>query len=96
MPIRGLLGAAFGALVAAVVAVNIAIFGGAEDGYETGLVDLVRSDPLLAVVVLSVLVLGPIIGAVLALRSNRPSVTSTRRSGDPAANSLRDTHAAPR
>ena len=85
--LRGLLGAIAGYVVALVVAVNVAIFGGAEQGYETPITELMRSRPLLAVVVIVLLIAGPVIGAWIVVRSpGRSSGRARRRPpGTPAA-----------
>jgi uncharacterized membrane protein len=66
-------GGIVGAIVGAIVAVNLAIYLGPEEGYESSLGDLYRRSPVLAVAVVTVLIAGPIVGAVIAhrLRSRR-------------------------
>lgn len=63
-------GLVVGGLVAAVVAVNVVIFSGIDEGYEASPTDVFEQSALVGVLVVAVLVAGPVLG-VLALRALR-------------------------
>lgn len=67
----GLLGALFGVVIGAIVALNLLIFSGIEGGYEASLSDAFDQRPWVAITMVVVLVAGPVIGAVAALRLRR-------------------------
>ncbi|MBT8207412.1 MAG: hypothetical protein HKN07_15455 [Acidimicrobiia bacterium] len=65
-------GTVFGALVgfgvAAIVAVNVVIFSGIEDGYEASLPEVFRQNAFVGVLVVAILGAGPVVGAIVARR----------------------------
>lgn len=71
--ITGVIG---GGIVGAIVAVNIVIYAGPDDGYESSIDDVFRHNVLIGVVTVAALIAGPILGVVVARRLR------TRRSGD--------------
>lgn len=70
---RMLFGAVVGAVVGAIAAVNVVIFSGMEEGYETSLPEVFRQNSLVGVAAVGLLVAGPIVGAFVA-RRRRPVV----------------------
>jgi len=66
--IRVVFGAVVGLVVGAIASVNVAIFGGTEDGYEASIPEIFEENALVGVIAVVVLVAGPIIGVMIALR----------------------------
>ncbi|MEX1281207.1 MAG: hypothetical protein AB1Z55_10885 [Acidimicrobiia bacterium] len=66
--LRGLVGAAIGLIVGAIVAVNVQIFSGVTDGYQASLADVWDHSPFVALVIVGLWVAGPTIGVWFALR----------------------------
>lgn len=79
---RSLVGFVVGALTGAIVAVNVVIFSGMDQGYETSLPDVFRQSPVVGVVVVAVLVAGPVVGVVLARRSGSGRVVVSEATVD--------------
>lgn len=65
-----IVGLVVGGLVAAVVAVNVVIFSGIDEGYEASPTDVFEQNALVGALVVVVLVAGPVLG-VLAVRGLR-------------------------
>jgi hypothetical protein len=61
-------GGILGLVAGLVVAVNLVIFLGPEQGYESSIRDVFEHSTILGVVVLAVLVVGPVVGVLLARR----------------------------
>ena len=66
-----LFGGLLGAITGAVVALNVMIFSGAEEGYETSIAELFRQNVAVGVVVVLILLAGPVVGIVVARRQRR-------------------------
>ncbi len=62
-----------GILIGAIVAVNIVIFLGPEEGYEADLYEVFSDSPLVGMLALGALVGGPAFGIVLVRRLRRQS-----------------------
>lgn len=58
-------GVLFGGVVGAIVAVNIAIFFGPDQGYQSSIGDVFSHNAIAGVAVVVALVSGPVIGVVL-------------------------------
>jgi len=68
-----IVGGIAGAVVGAIVAVNIVIYSGIDDGYEATLGDVFDQYPVVGVLAVAILLLGPLagIGAARFLRGRR-------------------------
>lgn len=68
-----LIGGLAGGLFGIVVATNLAIYLGVEGGYEADLADVFSHNPLVGVLVVCMLALGPVAGVIIvrALRRQR-------------------------
>ncbi len=66
--IGALAGAIIGLLVGGIAAVNLVIFAGVDQGYEASLPEVFETNVLLGVTTVAVLIAGPIVGAIVALR----------------------------
>lgn len=62
------IGALVGLVLGAILSVNVVIFGGAPDGYQTSIPDLFAYSPILGTVALGLLVAFPVAGAILGFR----------------------------
>ena len=71
--VAAVVGGIVGFVVGAIVAVNVMIFGGAPDGYQTSIADLFSHSPVLGVVVVAIFLAGPVVGVVLGLRVGQGS-----------------------
>ncbi len=71
-------GGIVGAIVGAIVAVNVVIYSGIDDGYEATLGDVFDQYPIVGVVAVVVLLLGPLVGIGVArfLRGRRSATAS--------------------
>lgn len=65
------IGGFVGLLIGAIVAVNIVIFLGPDEGYEASMNDVFADNPLVGVLALAALVGGPAYGVLLARRRRR-------------------------
>lgn len=65
------LGGAVGAIVGAIVSVNIVIVGGPDDGYEAGFSDVFDHNRAVGVGALAALIIGPVLGVWVARRIRR-------------------------
>lgn len=61
-------GGVVGLVAGAIGSVNVVIFGGAPDGYQTGVTALFDYSPVLGALAAALLVAGPVIGVLLGLR----------------------------
>lgn len=61
-------GVTIGALVSAIVAVNVVIFAGIDDGYEASLSEVFAQNKLVGVLTVGILFAGPILGVVYLRR----------------------------
>lgn len=68
LAIRVVSGALVGLVVGAIASVNVVIFGGIEDGYEASIPEVFDESTLVGLIAVVVLVAGPVIGAIIALR----------------------------
>ena len=66
--IRSAFGAVVGLVAGLIVSINVVIFGGIEAGYEATPTEVFEENVVVGVVALLVLVAGPIIGVIVALR----------------------------
>lgn len=74
---RAIVGALLGAVAGAVVAVNIVIFSGIDSGYETTLPQVFADNVVVGVITVLVLVAGPVIGAMWAMKRGRATTTTS-------------------
>lgn len=63
-----LIGGTTGLIVGAIVAVNVVIFSGMEDGYEASIPEVFRQNWLIGLVVVALFAMGPIVGYRVARR----------------------------
>lgn len=63
-----ILGGAIGGLLGAIVAVNLVIYSGIEDGYEANLVDVFQQSPWIGLLTVAALIAGPTVGVTVARR----------------------------
>jgi hypothetical protein len=63
-----LAGAIIGLVVGGIVAVNLVIFAGVDQGYEASLPEVFETNVLLGLATVAVLIAGPIVGVIVALR----------------------------
>ena len=68
LAIRVVFGAVVGLVVGAIASVNVVIFSGIEDGYEASVTEVFEQNALVGVIAALVLVAGPVIGVIIALR----------------------------
>lgn len=66
-------GGIVGSIVGAIVAVNIVIYSGIDNGYEATLGDVFDQYPIVGVIAVAILLLGPLVGIGVArfLRGRR-------------------------
>ena len=69
--LHGLVGGLAGSVLAGVVAVNVVIFSGIDQGYEATLEELFDHNFVLGVGVTAILAAGPVVGAWLRIRRIR-------------------------
>lgn len=65
------IGTTVGAIAGAIVAVNVVIYAGPDQGYESSIGDVFDHSALLGLVVVAMLAGGPIVGIVIARRHRR-------------------------
>lgn len=70
-------GGMVGGAVSAVVAVNVVIYSGIEQGYEASLVEVFQYNPIVGVVTVAILVSGPVLGVMAARRLRRNRMAGT-------------------
>ncbi len=61
-----LVGGTLGLVLAGIIAVNLVIFSGIDTGYESSISEVFDFNPMVAVAVLVILVIGPALGIFLA------------------------------
>ena len=73
-----IVGGIFGGIVGAIAAVNVVIYSGIDDGYEATLGEVFDQYPVVGVIAVGLILLGPAVGIAVAryLRDRR----ATRRS----------------
>lgn len=69
-----LVGGVTGGLAGAVVAVNVVIYSGIEDGYQASLSEVFEQNVAVGIVTVAILLAGPILGVVTARRLRRKRV----------------------
>jgi hypothetical protein len=79
-----IVGGLTGAVVGAILAVNVVIFSGIEDGYEASPGDVFEQNMIAGVLVVASLVAAPVFG-VVALRRLRRSRTKPKRPDQPVS-----------
>ena len=72
LAIRVVFGIVVGLVVGAIASVNVVIFGGIEDGYEAIPARVFEENALVGVIAVLVLIAGPVIGVIIALRESPP------------------------
>ncbi|MDF1595218.1 MAG: hypothetical protein P1T08_03845 [Acidimicrobiia bacterium] len=68
-----LAGAIIGLMIGGIVAVNLVIFAGVDQGYEASLPEVFETNVLLGITTVAILTAGPIVGFVVASRIRPPS-----------------------
>lgn len=64
-------GVTVGGMVGAVAAINFVIFIGMDDGYEASIADVFRQNLTAGSMTVTILVLGPLLGVIIARRMRR-------------------------
>lgn len=64
----GFVGVILGGVISAIVAVNVVIYAGIEDGYEASIGDVFDESLVIGLVTVAILVGGPILGVYLMRR----------------------------
>ena len=67
-------GGIVGGIAGAIVAVNIVIFSGQEDGYQASISQVFRDNPAVGIITVAFLAAGPVVGVFLARRMRRSRV----------------------
>ncbi len=67
-----LVGGFAGLIAGGIVAMNVAIAFGVDRGYEAGIGEAFAESPLAGIIMVIVLVAGPVLGAMVALRIRPP------------------------
>ena len=70
LTIRVVFGAVVGLVVGAIASVNVVIFSGIEDGYEATPAQVFGENALVGVIAVIVLIAGPVIGVIIAVRES--------------------------
>lgn len=70
-------GGIVGGITGAIVAVNVVIFSGMEEGYETTIPEMMRQNVFVGVLVMAILMAGPIAGVMVARRMRRRRIVVT-------------------
>lgn len=78
------LGSVVGALIGGIVAVNVVIFSGIDDGYQASIGDVFSDNPIIGVLTVAILVAGPFAGIVMMRRRR-----ARRRERAPGSSDLR-------
>ena len=66
------IGALVGLVLGAIVSLNVVIFSGIDDGYEASIPDVFDENAFVGVIAIVVLIAGPVIGVIIALRESPP------------------------
>lgn len=65
------IGAVLGLVAGAIIAINLIITAGVERGYEASLSEVFEENALVAVAAVAILVVGPVVGVIIARRIRR-------------------------
>lgn len=65
------IGAILGLVAGAIIAINLIITAGVERGYEASLIEVFEENALVAVAAVAILVVGPVVGVIIARRIRR-------------------------
>ena len=65
------IGAILGLVAGAIIAINLIITAGVERGYEASLSEVFEENALVAVAAVAILVVGPVVGVIIARRIRR-------------------------
>lgn len=68
----GLFGAVVGLITAAIVEINFVIAFGPDQGYESTFPKIFEDNLLVGIVAVAILLAGPVVGAIVAVRQRRP------------------------
>ncbi len=74
-----LVGGFAGAVVGGLLAVNLVIFSGNEQGYEASLGEVFEQSPLLGIAVVTLWIAGPVLGVIGARRQRRRRIRDQHR-----------------
>lgn len=70
---NGAIGAILGFAVGAIIAVNVVITAGVDQGYEASLPEIFEESIFLGIVTVAILAAGPVLGVIIAHRLQRRS-----------------------
>ncbi len=70
---NGAIGAILGFAVGAIIAVNVVITAGVDQGYEASLPEIFEASIFLGIVTVAILAAGPVLGVIIAYRLQRRS-----------------------
>ena len=70
---NGAIGAILGFAVGAIIAVNVVITAGVDQGYEASLPEIFEESIFLGIVTVAILAAGPVLGVIIAYRLQRRS-----------------------
>jgi len=70
---NGAIGAILGFAVGAIIAVNVVITAGVDQGYEASLPEIFDESIFLGIVTVAILAAGPVLGVIIAYRLQRRS-----------------------
>jgi len=70
---NALIGAVLGFAVGAIIAVNVVITAGVDQGYEASLSEIFEENIFLGIVTVTILAAGPVLGVITAHRLQRRS-----------------------
>ena len=70
---NGAIGAILGFAVGAIIAVNVVITAGVDQGYQASLPEIFDESLILGIVIVSILAAGPVLGVIIANRLQRRS-----------------------
>lgn len=70
---NGAIGAIVGFAVGAIIAVNVVITAGVDQGYQASLPEIFDESLILGIVIVSILAAGPVLGVIIANRLQRRS-----------------------
>ncbi len=64
-------GGLVGGFIGGIVAVNVVIWAGPDDGYESSIPEVFRHNVLTGIITVTALVAGPVVGVAVARRSRK-------------------------
>jgi uncharacterized membrane protein len=70
---NGAIGAVLGFAVGAIIAVNVVITAGVDQGYQASLAEIFEENVFLGIVTVAILAAGPVLGVIIAHRLQRRS-----------------------